>query len=227
MSNVGITFKSGTRSYGNGDAAFANVQTRLRKLSVELGDLTQPFDEISSIILPEIKRRFNTGELGDTPYRDKKTRRSRFTRNVRRARGQDPDGPTLKASGDLQAAVERKKSPTKNRLGGQREVRRLVIGINSGKAPYYRTQLEGGTWEVPVRIGKRGGMHFDPDRVPGSSMSSSRYWGPRQWVHYAKLPEGIKEVQVPATNIFYMHDDDAKMIRNVLLDWAWRAGLRG
>ncbi len=225
--NPGITFKVGNRIFDSPEGAFNGIQRRLTKLSKVLGDLTRPFDEVAAVIVPRIKARFDTGELARPPYRPGNTRRSRFTRNIRRARGEDPDGPTLKASGKLQSAVSRRPGPTKSAEGGQREVHRMTIGINSSRAPYYKEQILGGIWEVPVRVGSRGGQYFDPDRVSGASMSSSRYWGPSRWSRLSKLPEGFKEVAVPPTNIFHMTVDDESIIRNILLDYLWNAGIRG
>ena len=226
MTSPGITFKAGNKTYGTAEEAFRGITRPLRSLQKQIGDLTKPFDQIAGVMVADVKHRFNTGELGYPPYRPAGNKRSRFTRNVRKAKGQDPDGETLKASGDMRDAVQRMPSPTKSKEGGQREVYRLVLGVNGSKAPYYRKQLLGGIWEVPVRIGPRGGMHFDPDRIPGSSMTSSRYWGPNQWKHYEKLPEGFAEVEVPPTNIFHMSTVDDNEIRNILLDWLYRAGIK-
>jgi len=224
--NPGISFKVGNRIFASPEGAFDGIQRRLTKLSKVLGELTKPFDEVAAVIVPRIKSRFDTGELGRPPYRPANTRRSRFTRNVRRARGEDPEGPTLKASGRLQSAVSRRPGPTKSAEGGQREVHRMTIGINSSRAPYYREQILGGIWNVPVRVGPKGGQHFDPDRLRGSGMSSSRYWGPKRWEQLSKLSEGFKEVTIPPTNIFHMTTDDESLIRNILLDYIWRAGIR-
>lgn len=225
--NPGITFKVGNKRFDSPDRAFSGIQKRMVKLSKVLGDLTRPFDDVAAVIVPRIKARFDTGELGRPPYRSANTRRSRFTRNVRIARGEDPDGPTLKASGRLQSAVSRRPGPTKSAEGGQREVHRMTIGINSSRAPYYKEQILGGVWSVPVRIGSKGGQYFDPDRIRSAGMSSSRYWGPQRWEQLSKLAEGFKEIQIPPTNIFHMTVDDEALIRNILLDWLWREGIRG
>ncbi len=224
--NPGITFKVGNKTHSTAATAFGGLRSRLTALSTQLGDLTRPFDEISAVILPDIKHRFDTGELADPPYRPGNSVRSRFTKNARRARGFDPNGPTGKASGNLQRAVQRMPGPTKSESGGQREVHRLTFGVNASAAPYYRDFINGGIWEVPVRLGTRGGMHFDPDRLPGATMSSSTYWGPKRWAQYAKLPEGFKRVEVPPTNIFHLSSDDNSVIRNIILDWIWRAGIK-
>ena len=226
MPRSGITYKVGNRTYTNSSVALRRFALPLDRLSRQLGDLTKPFDDVAGMLIPHIKLRFRSGELGRPPFRENRSRRSRFTKAARRAKGQDPDGPALSASGDLERAVERKSSPTKSATGGQREVMRLVLGVNGSIAPYYRTQLLGGTWQVPVRIGPRGGMHFDPDRLEGSTVSSAQYWGPQRWAQYEQLAEGFKEVQVPATNFFHMTREDDNEIREILLTWLFTSGIK-
>lgn len=216
---TGISFRVGRRSYVDPFTAFGQVQKQANVIRKHLGDLTRPFDEISQSLLLNIKARFDTGELGEPPYRESGIKRSRFTKAARRARGTQPEGPTLKQTGRLQKAIHRVPSPTKAESGGQREVYRLVIGVNSSIAPYYKQQFLGGVWEVPIREGPRGGRYFDPDRFPDASMSSAQFWGPR-WTRLSSLPESTTEVQIPPTEFLYLSPDDAAYTKEIILRWA-------
>ena len=218
----GISFKTGTsvysRNFTDPNDAFKAMQGTLKALKKNLGELTRPFDELAGILIPIIKQRFNTDELSDKPYRKTNYPRSRFTRNARRARRTNPDGATLNSSGRLRDSVRRLPSATKSSEGGQREVNKMAIGYD-GSAPYFRTQTLGGVFEVPVRLGRRGGKHFDPDRLENSLMTSEQYWGKKRWAQYSSLPEGIVSVSVPATNPFVMRGPEQQIISTVLVSF--------
>lgn len=223
---TGISFRVGTKNFSTANEAFDQFMSQFNFIRQKLGDVTRPFNYIAGALIPRIKARFDTGELANPPYRETTIPRSRFTKAARKAKRTLPDGPTLKQTGNLQRAIERKKSPTKSKIGTQREVFRLVIGVNSGIAPYYKTQLMGGTWIVPIRTGPKGGEWFDPDRLEGSQMTSEQFWGPKKWSQLSLYPTSARVVEIPPTNFFYISTEDERVINRIFVKWYGKTFLR-
>ena len=227
MIKTGISMRVGTKNFLEVTDAFAAFTHQTNLIRQELGDLTRPFNEIVGVpggsrgLIPRIQSRFDTNELSKPPYRDSDIARSDFTQAARFAKSHDPNGSTLNSSGNLKRSIYRKPSPTKGKNGAQREVYKLVIGVNGGSAPYYKDQLMGGVWNAPVRKDSSHDHlpgYFDPDRLPGSVISSADFWGKR-WAYISSLPENTTIVTVPATNFLFISTEDAKYITNIFSKW--------
>lgn len=216
---TGISLRVGSKNFNTVDDAFKEFMHQTNLIRRTLGDMTRPFNHIAGALLPRIKDRFNTGELGLPPYREEAYEKSRFTKASRKAKGLSVLGSTLKQTGKLQKAIERKRSPTRGKIGEQREVFRLVIGVNASAAPYYKIQLMGGIWRVPIRKGPKGGNWFDPNRLEGTQMTSERFWGPKKWSQLSTYPEATKVVTVPPTNFFFISTEDKQVITKIFVNW--------
>jgi len=209
---AGIKFTVGGKTYDDATASFEEMSSKLKIIKKSLGDLTKPYDEISSGLLANIRNRFNDNTFGNPIYSKQK---SGFTRQVRKVRGASGD-TTLKATGRLRDSVHRVPSPTKNELGEQREV--FVLRIGSSRVPYALKQLEGGTWEVPVRVNDKGRKFLDVDKIDDAIMSNAEYWGKR-WKKISTFETDEHIVQVPSRNFLALFPEDREFIDNIINEW--------
>jgi len=223
---TGVSIRVGTKTYASFLDADANFQKKLMALKRNLGELTRPFDEVSRFIITKIQKRFTNDSFGAPPFRDASYARSRWTAQARQARSINPNGSTLYATGNMAGALERRDSPTKSPSGGRREVYRLVIGMATGSAPYYKKQLAGGIWDVPV-YEVEGNYFLDSSRLEGGAMTSEAFHGPEKWNIISRdgSPTTIP-VQVPATNFFLMLPGEQKFMKTLFNKWFYEVGIK-
>lgn len=213
MSTPGIRYTVGSKTFTDAAKGFEAWEKGLLELKKELGDLTRPFDEISSQLLINIQQRFKDNTFGQAPF---VSQTSRFTKHARRARGHNPQGSKLFASGTLAGSIKRSPSPTKSDLGGQREV--FVLRMGTVGAPHAKRQILGGVWIVPVRQGPRGGKYLDVEKLTGSTMSGEQFWGER-WGRISSYPESTTRVIIPPRNFLQLFDNDRQVISSTIQGW--------
>jgi len=211
--NASINYTVGLENYTSADAAFDHWAKDLRRLKRKLGDLTKPFDEISPVIIHNIKWRMEDNTFGKAPFN---TETSKFTRAVRRAKGYPPSRPKLVQSGYLEHSIQRLPSPTKSKTGERREV--LVLRIGTIGVSYAKDVIDGGTWEVPILKGPRGGTYLDLNRIRGGSMSNAEYYG-EKWGRMSSYKRATKTIEIPGRNIFTIFPEDSKFINKVFEKW--------
>jgi hypothetical protein len=131
--------------------AFETYADQIKQLQNLAGDLTDPMIEIGEYLIDYVKNRMDSGYFNDG-------QRSSVTKQVREARGQDPDGSYLVGEGNLRDSVKRIESSTEKKKGGA--YIKNILSIGTVGIPYAFVHIDGGTWNVP---GFRG-----PDRKDGS-----------------------------------------------------------
>lgn len=226
---TGISIRVGRQNVGSFPAATRIFQKKLDALQRQLGEMTRPFNEISPLLIANIKRRFDSGSLAGPPFRKETFKRSHWTMKAREAKSQNPYGPTLLASGSIRDAITRKDSPTKSPGGKQREVYRLVIGITGGSVPYHKEQLWGGTWEVPVfaKLNRNGEVtyYLDTERLDGA-MSNQSFHGPIIYNYIKDEERTTINVSIPETNFLMITPIEKRITTRIFNKWFTQLGSR-
>jgi len=203
------------------------MMSKTKALGKALGELTRPFDEIAPGLISRIQKRFDSGAYGKPPYQDParltvgpfspNKNRSKYTRLVRKARGQDPDGPALKASGELQKGIKRRRGPTSIEGEGSREVASLRIGLKGGARRKGAAHLGWGDtqWEVPVKVHPKTRRAY-LDAAQFTSNPTSIY---SNWKHIATYRDDTRIVEIPTRNFFLMSSTDKAFVTRVINKW--------
>jgi phage gpG-like protein len=191
-----------------------------RQIGDALGELTRPFNIIAPALMRNIKKRFDTGAFGHAPYQQPpkltvgpfspNPNRSKYTRLVRQARGQNPDGSALKASGTLKESIYRVKGPTSTKAGRTREVAVLRIGSNAGRRA--RQHIFGGQWIVEVKIHPKTKQKY----LNAAAYTSNPTAIYNNWRHIVNYEDGQKVVEIPTRDFFMMSNDDRYFINSTI-----------
>jgi len=205
-----IEFYVGARRLRNAEHAMDELTAQTRTIQKKVGDLTRPFDKISSKLLRSIKQRFDSGAFDKKEFTGgEKITKSRWTRAVRKARGANPVNPALKQTGALKNSIQRMPSPTKTKGGRRREV--AVLRLGSQGVPYAQIHLTGGEWRVPVRaVDDDSFPYLDYDEL--DDVPSNRQMYGNQWTKISTLPKRFKTVEIPVRNYFALSNNDEAMI---------------
>jgi|3_EtaG_2_1085321.scaffolds.fasta_scaffold59991_2 hypothetical protein len=220
----GINFTVGGTTVANAETAFDRLSHQVRIIHKHLGELTRPFDKISSHLVKSIKQKFDNGTFNQAP--DGGTiKRSRYTKSLRKRRNIPEDNPRLKSTGALRDSIKRITGPTAKQKGVEdREV--LTLRIGSAGVPYAKDQLMGGVWEIPIILGemtKKGYEHkyIDWDGIQGTP-SNSQIYG-KKWAKLSTLRRETHRVHYPGNDIFGISSDNEAYITRVLMDFFQQA----
>lgn len=219
----GIKFTIGNSNTPHSPAAaFTILADQIESVKEKLGGhLSEPFTEIAEYLVGAIQDRFDAGHFNDN-YR------SSITNQVRQAKGQDPDGNTLVASGRLKKSIKPVFTGRKNEDGGNRIVNILRIG--SVGTPYARVHLEGGTWEVPGfrapnrKDGAEGWFYPDMDSIEGTKIRNQAFYG-KKWKNIQGYGRETYSMDVPSREFLGFTDEDNKMINSILVKFLNRSDI--
>ena len=214
MSRAGIKFTVGSQTVNNPMAAMDRFTAPARQIKRTVGELTTVYDQIAPELINRIRNRFNSDYFGTPPMPllgDK-------AREVRRSRGDDPDGPTLVSSGRLMNSIHRRPGPTKNEEGGQREV--YILRIGSTGVPYAREVLEGSIWDLQVFWHEDGWFLIDHDNLERTITTNEREYTPRtlSFIQNQMTPM-VLQVPVQARDFLQMLPEDERFIMSRVNDY--------
>ena len=191
------------------------LQSKSKAVIKAVGELTGPYNRIAPYLINKIQKRFLTGEYGKAPYQNPSKlsvgnspnkNRSKYTRLVRKARGQDPDGPALHATGKLMKSIGRLRGPTSVKGEGSREVATLRIGLSGAARKKGAAHLGWGDtqWRIPIRQNPKNRKKY-LDAAEFTSQPTSIY---SNWRHIAQYPSKTQNVEIPTRNFFLMSSSE-------------------
>jgi hypothetical protein len=195
--------------------AFDHMAFQVQALQKQLGNLTEPFMEISNYLIRYLKDRMDSDYFNDSS-------RSSVTEQVRKARGQDPDGPYLVGSGGMRESIKRIKSSTESKKGGN--YIKNILSIGSVGKPYAWMHIDGGTWNVPGfrgperKDGKAGWFYPDMDSIAGTKVSNSAFYASSKpkWETIQKYQRDTYNMQIPRRNFLELDQQMDQGIRGIL-----------
>jgi len=207
MRKAGIKFTIGGTTFSNPVQAMESFTRPAGQIKNRLGELTSVYDEIAPQLINRIKHRFNSDFFGTSPMPPLGDK----ARKVRKARGINPDNPTLVGTGALRDSIKRRPGPTRSAEGGQREVYMLRIG--STGVPYAKDVFEGSIWELPVFFHPGGWFLIDYDHVEGAVQSTDQAYTKNTLDFMRReMTATVLQVPVPARDFLQMMPEDERLI---------------
>ncbi len=195
--------------------AFETYADQIKQLQNLAGDLTDPMIEIGEYLIDYVKNRMDSGYFNDG-------QRSSVTKQVREARGQDPDGSYLVGEGNLRDSVKRIESSTEKKKGGA--YIKNILSIGSVGKPYAWMHIDGGTWNVPGfrgperKDGKAGWFYPDMDSIAGTKVSNSAFYASSKpkWETIQKYQRDTYNMQIPRRNFLELDQQMDRGIQGIL-----------